>query len=160
MRYGSQYNMTRVQSAKLRLESGGDVEALCDAFTRRYGEIYSPEATFPAGGINIENVFLTAQVRRKPFDLAAAALASASPDAAARTGERNVYWDPELGRVATPVYDAAKLRPGNKIKGPCIVESPVTTFVVAPGWDFHIDAWNNGVLERREEKQKTSRRKS
>lgn len=149
MRYGSQYNMTRVEAPSLALKGAADVQALCDSFTRRYGEVYSPEATFPAGGINVENFFLTASVVKTPFAMRDEDMADATPDSAARTGERPVYWEPTDGYVATPVFDARRLKPGNRLSGPCIIESPETTYVVAPGWDFHIDAWRNGVLERR-----------
>ncbi len=43
---------------------------------------------------------------------------------------------------------ARRLKPGNRLAGPAVIESPDTTYVVAPGWTFHIDAWRNGVLER------------
>ena len=148
MRYGSQYNMTRVTAPKLRLDNTADVKALCDAFTARYAEVYSPEATFPAGGINVESFFLTASVAQDPFALPAETLAAAEPDAGAKTETRPVYWDPADGFVATPIYDARRLKPGNRLAGPAVIESPDTTYVVAPGWTFHIDAWRNGVLER------------
>jgi N-methylhydantoinase A len=148
MRYGSQYNMTRVTAPKLRLDNTDDVKALCDAFTARYAEVYSPEATFPAGGINVESFFLTASVAQDPFALPAETLAAAEPDVSAKTETRPVYWDPADGFVATPIYDARRLKPGNRLAGPAVIESPDTTYVVAPGWTFHIDAWRNGVLER------------
>lgn len=148
MRYGSQYNMTRVTAPKLRLDGTDDVKALCDAFTARYGEVYSPEATFPAGGINVESFFLTASVAQEAFALPAETLAAPEPDASAKTETRPVYWDPADGFVATPIYDARRLKPGNRLAGPAVIESPDTTHVVAPGWTFHIDAWRNGVLER------------
>lgn len=148
MRYGSQYNMTRVTAPKLRLDNTDDVKALCDAFTARYAEVYSPEATFPAGGINVESFFLTASVAQDAFALPAETLAAAEPDAGAKTETRPVYWDPADGFVATPIYDARRLKPGNRLAGPAVIESPDTTYVVAPGWSFHIDAWRNGVLER------------
>lgn len=148
MRYGSQYNMTRVAAPTLRLESADDVKALCDAFTARYAEVYSPEATFPAGGINVESFFLTASVAQDAFALPAETLAAPEPDANAQTETRPVYWDPADGFTDTPIYDARQLKPGNRISGPAVIESPDTTHVVAPGWTFHIDAWRNGVLER------------
>ncbi|MEX6725452.1 hydantoinase/oxoprolinase family protein [Parapedomonas caeni] len=148
MRYGSQYNMTRVTAPSLQLTSTADVEALCDLFTRCYGEVYSPEATFPAGGINVDNFLLTASVIHRDMTLKAAELASPEPAAAALRETRPVYWGPSEGHVDTPVYDCARLVSGNRMAGPCIIESRETTYVVAPGWRFTMDAWRNGVLER------------
>ena len=148
MRYGSQYNMTKVKSASLELSGPEDAKALCDTFTRQYAEIYSPEATFPAGGINVENFSLTAAVRvidRLPKALALQGLA---PEANALTDERPVYWSPESGLLQTPVYDYARLLPGNQIVGPAIIESIETTYVVAPSWQFTLDGYGNGIMEQ------------
>jgi len=117
MRYGSQYNMTRVTAPKLRLDNTADVKALCDAFTARYAEVYSPEATFPAGGINVESFFLTASVAQDPFALPAETLAAAEPDAGAKTETRPVYWDPADGFVATPIYESRRVGPSTSTPG-------------------------------------------
>lgn len=148
MRYGSQYKLTRVEWPALKLHASGDVEALCKAFERRYSQIYSPEATFASGGVNVETFYLTATVRRAPVQLEAAALEGATPPTAARTGERPVYWDPKSGFVVTPVWDWAKLRPGNVLDGPAIVESRHTTYVIEPGWRYVLDAYRVGVLTK------------
>ncbi|MFC7050018.1 hydantoinase/oxoprolinase family protein [Emcibacter nanhaiensis] len=148
MRYGSQYNMTKVRTDKIELTSVDDVQAICEEFTRQYGEIYSPEATFPSGGINVENFALTAAVKPTDNPIAPGEMASPEPDAGALTEKRPVYWSPEDGFVETPVYDYAGLMPGNEIMGPVIIESPETTYVVAPGWRFSMDAWRNCVMEQ------------
>lgn len=149
MRFGSQYNLTRIRAPRLELRSTDDYRALGELFVRRYGEIYSPEATFLVGGINIESFCLTASVEAPPFAPVAAALAGAEPLAAARSGSRPACWQPAEGLVETPVYDLAKVEPGNLIAGPAIIEARETTYVVEPGWAFRMDAWRNGVLEVR-----------
>lgn len=146
MRYGSQYNMTRIRAPQLLLQSEDDVRQLCDLFTRKYAEIYSPEATFPSGGINVEGFSLMATVPSTYMAPGQAALDGETPDSAACTGKRPVYWTPQDGFVDTPVYDYRKLRPGNVILGPAIIESPETTYVVAPGWRYEMDAYFNGIM--------------
>ena len=56
------------------------------------------------------------------------------PDASpARTGSRKA-WLPEAGGwTECPVYDRDRLRPGNHIAGPAIIEQMDTTTVVLPG---------------------------
>ena len=149
MRFGSQYNLTRVRAPRLQLESADDFRALGEHFVRRYGEIYSPEATFLAGGINIESFCVTAWVAAAPFGLPAAALDGERPQAAAGVGSRAACWNPARGFVDTPVYDLARLQPGNVVRGPAIIEARETTYVIEPGWTFRMDAWRNGVLETR-----------
>lgn len=147
MRYGSQYNMTKVRARQLTLENEADVKALCDEFTRRYAEVYSPEATFPSGGINVEGFALTAAVLADQRQLVPESLAGPEPDEAARLESRPVYWNPESGFVDTPVYDCDALHPGNTLMGPAIIESRQTTYVVEPGWRFTMDAYRNGIME-------------
>ena len=72
-----------------------------------------------------------------------------STPAAASVGSRPACWDPAAGCVDTPVYQLARLRPGNVVAGPAIIEARETTYVIEPGWSFRMDVWRNGVLEAR-----------
>jgi len=148
MRYGSQYNLTKVTAPKLTLDGTADVEALCAAFTQEYSRIYSPEAAFPAGGVNVECFYLTASVVTEEAPLAPAETDGAEPPAAARLGSRPACFDPAAGHRDTPVFGWTALRPGNAIAGPALIEAPDTTYVVEPGWTYRMDALRNGILER------------
>jgi len=66
--------------------------------------------------------------------------------AAARKGERRVLWP--AGDRETPIFDHERLRCGNRIAGPAVIESPFTTYAVAPGWTFEMDRYGNGVFTR------------
>jgi N-methylhydantoinase A/acetophenone carboxylase len=147
MRYGSQYNLTKIEAPRLLLQGEDDVRALCERFTGRYSEIYSPEAAFPVGGINVECFYLTASVSQPcaPFPRQADGGEDAS---AARAGSRPACFDPAAGLADTPVYDWTRLAPGNRIAGPALIEAPETTYVIEPGWHYRMDPWKNGVLER------------
>ncbi len=147
MRYGSQYKLTSIEAPALFLKNTDDVKALCDSFTERYAEIYSPEATFPSGGINVETFYLTASIIKPALTLQAVESDGPSPDTAALLCQRPVYWDPQQGFTDTPVYDYALLRPGNQIQGPAVVEAVHTTYVVAPEWRFTLDNWGNAIIE-------------
>jgi N-methylhydantoinase A len=147
MRYGSQYNMTKVRTPRLMLENTADVKEICDLFSSRYAEIYSPEATFPSGGINVEGFSLSASVPSTFVLPQPEVLAGPQPDKAASLGSRPVYWTPEQGFIETPVFDCRKIKPGNVIAGPAIIESPETTYVVAPGWHYEMDAYFNGIMQ-------------
>ncbi len=70
-----------------------------------------------------------------------------SDAAAAVIGERQV-WLPEAGGfVACPVYDRDKLRAGNCLEGPAIVEQMDATTVVLPGMTARVEPYLNLVLE-------------
>lgn len=150
MRYGSQYNMTKVRVPTLKLESEGDVKALCDEFTRCYAEVYSPEATFPSGGINVETFTLTAAVVAEKTQMARGEEGEHVPDDAARLPSRPVYWSPEGGYVETQVFDCDLLKPGNTLAGPAIIESKKSTYVIEPGWRFTMDEYRNGIIEQQD----------
>src|SRR5207248_1527804 len=63
-----------------------------------------------------------------------------------RLGARKAFF---RGRfVATPVYDGARLGPGQAILGPAIVEEPFTTIVVYPGQRATVDAFGNYTITR------------
>ncbi len=148
MRFGSQYNLTKVQAPRLSMRGEDDYRELGERFVARYGEIYSAEATYLAGGINLETFYLSASVNLRPFLLNAEALREATPEPKALIAERSALWVPARGFESSPVYDIARLHPGNRIAGPAIVEASETTFVVEPDWIFKMDAYRSGIFER------------
>jgi N-methylhydantoinase A len=64
------------------------------------------------------------------------------PSAALRQ-TRPVFFDQENGFVETPIYDGPRLRPGNRLSGPCVIEEPATTIVVYPGQIARLTARDN-----------------
>ncbi|UYN97112.1 MAG: hydantoinase/oxoprolinase family protein [Enhydrobacter sp.] len=70
------------------------------------------------------------------------------PDASAAIAGRRRVWLPEARDVVdTPVYDRARLRPGNRFDGPAIVEQMDATTLVPPGLTARVDRWFNLILE-------------
>ena len=63
----------------------------------------------------------------------------------AQKGERPVFW---LGKwLTTPIYSREKLRPGNRVTGPAIIEGQFTNYAVPSGKVFVLDSLGNGVLD-------------
>lgn len=61
--------------------------------------------------------------------------------------KRKVYFE-EYGKfVDTPVYDRAKLKSGNLIEGPAVIEERITTIIVHPNWNASVDGFNNVIME-------------
>lgn len=72
----------------------------------------------------------------------------AGSDAAqARIGERQVWFPEADGFVVCPVYDREKLKAGNRIKGPAIVEQMDATTVLLPGMHGVVEPYLNLILE-------------
>ncbi len=147
MRYGMQYNLTKVLSPHLTLQNPDQIKDICDCFTEEYSSVYSPEATFLQGGINVECFYLTATVEEEPPRWDPAELAGPEPPAEAAREPRRAFWLKQGGFCDTPVYDFHRLLPGNVIQGPALVDARHTTFVIEPSWRFTLDHFFNGVLE-------------
>ena len=61
----------------------------------------------------------------------------------AQVGARPVYFD-EF--IKTPVFSMELLRPGNRIAGPAVVESPATTMLLHPQQLATVDRYRNLLL--------------
>jgi N-methylhydantoinase A len=72
----------------------------------------------------------------------------AGPDASAAVVAWREVWLPDAGSIVScPVYDRDKLRAGNRIAGPAIVEQMDATTLVLPGMVGRVDRYLNLVLE-------------
>ena len=143
-----QYNLMKVVSPRLTLKGSEDFKVICDAFTKQYADVYSPEATFPMGGINLECFHLTAMVTLPPLQLESMEENGPTPPDVASLPSRQAYWAALSGFRETPVFAFKELLVGNVIDGPALVEAEDTTYVIEPGWKFVLDRFRNAVLER------------
>jgi len=64
----------------------------------------------------------------------------------AKVDERQVYFGPEEGWLATPIYRRADLPVGQSIPGPAIIEEMSSTTVVLAGQNAEIDAFGNIII--------------
>ncbi len=148
MLYGGQFHVKRTLSPLLAIHNQQDVRTICDAFNKEFSEAFSPFVVNPEGGIFIESFILKAIVPTKKVELPKLALEGHDP-AAARKGERPVYWPTEKDFSDTPIYSYESLRPGNAVEGPAVVEGEYTTLVVPPTMHFTIDDRGLGILENK-----------
>ncbi|HEX3244994.1 MAG TPA: hydantoinase/oxoprolinase family protein [Chloroflexota bacterium] len=70
------------------------------------------------------------------------------PSIEARVGERDVSFHRGEPRITTRIWRRDRLRHGNELRGPAIVEQLDATTVIPPGWLGTIDAYGNLVLEQ------------
>jgi len=142
VRHRGQINEVEVDVRGARL-GPEDLDALRTNFFARYELLYGRGASLPGARLEVVTFRCrAAAVTPKPPLARAATLEERAP-AEAGAGWRDVYWS-ELGRqVATPIWDGQALRPGNRLAGPAVVETPDTTVVVHPGQSLRIDAFGN-----------------
>jgi N-methylhydantoinase A/acetophenone carboxylase len=143
MLYGGQFHVKRALSPRLALRGPEDVRAVCDAFNKEFSEAFSPFVVNPEGGVFVESFILKAIVPTQRVALPKMPLEGSDP-AAARKGERPVYWEKDFR--ATSIFAYEKLRPGNVVEGPAVIESEYTTIVVPPALRFSMDEQGLGFL--------------
>jgi N-methylhydantoinase A len=83
--------------------------------------------------------------RRRPFVLTRKPFSGKNPSGALKR-KRRVYFKEHGGFIETPCYDGDKLRHGNVIKGPAIIEEKKTTVVVPPRSTVTVDAYENYLV--------------
>ena len=97
--------------------------------------------------VELVNVGVTGLGLLKRPQIPALTLATPDPSAALRE-YTTVYFPQEQGAVQCPIYARAKLRAGNEIIGPAIVDQYDSTTVVNPGWHGRVDQWGSLVLTK------------
>ncbi|HVZ08730.1 hydantoinase/oxoprolinase family protein [Rhodopila sp.] len=124
--------------------SAAVIDALAAAFTAAHQRLYGFAAEDEPIQLVTFRVEASAIVPKATF----AAEPDGGPDAsAALVGTRSV-WLPETGGAADcPVYDRAKLRAGNRLRGPAIIEQMDATTVVLPGMTARVEPFRNLILE-------------
>lgn len=61
--------------------------------------------------------------------------------------KRKIYFEEYAKFVDIPIYNREKLKPGNLIEGPAVIEERITTIVVHPNWNAHVDSFNDIIME-------------
>ncbi|HVY14085.1 MAG TPA: hydantoinase/oxoprolinase family protein [Rhodopila sp.] len=128
----------------LPADTADPVAALADGFAAAHQRQYGFTADDEPVQLVTFRVEASAIVPKARFTPSA----EAGPDpAAALIGYRSV-WLPEAGgAVETPIYDRTRLRPGNCVPGPAIVEQMDATTVILPGWTARVEPYLNLILE-------------
>ncbi len=146
MRHRGQINEVEVDLDDGRLDEAA-LEELRERFVARYERLYGRGAALR--GARLEMVTFrcrSSAVSRKPTLVAAETLSEViAPDA--QTGTREIWWAEQRALTPTPIYDGYKLVPGNRLDGPCVVETTTTSMVVHPGQRIEVDALGNFVID-------------
>lgn len=146
MLYGGQVHRKRSSSPVLHVNSEADMKAIYDEFEQEFSDAFSPLVCHPDGGVYVESFVLTASIPTEVPDIPEYPVAGPDPSEALRS-KRPCFWGNE-GFEETKVYDFSKLKAGNQISGPSILETEYTTLVVPPGFVCKIDEHLFARIER------------
>ena len=120
------------------------LDALAEGFAEAHRRLYG----FVAEGEAVQIVTLRAEASGIVKKAAFRALPEEGPDAStAIIGKREVWLPEANGFVACPVYARERLRPGNCIFGPAVVEQMDATTVILPGMRGRVEPYLNLILE-------------
>lgn len=145
MRFGVQVYYTRIVSPRMYLKTEDDAKAVCDQFIQDYSKKYSKDSARQEVGVSVENFCLRALVTRPKPQMPKYEY-KGEKSAKALKGSRKVFWD--SGFEETPVYNHELLAYGNIVKGPAIIESFDTTYVIPKRMKFTVDQFYNGIIEK------------
>jgi N-methylhydantoinase A len=119
-----------------------DLEELYRDFHELYEKSYGQGSGYREAGMEVMTFRLTARGRLKKPNIAKLSLDGKDSTRAVKS-RRPVYFEEYREMVETPIYDFEKMRPGNRLAGPAIVETPVTTIVVNPKDRAFMDEFRN-----------------
>ncbi len=145
-RYGGQLWEIRCPISTNRIGSVEDLRAIIRAFEEAYLTTYTREAMLPAGGVEIVSSALVASAAVPKPVIVKREYVGRDPKAALK-GEREVYFHGTW--MGSPIYSMERLRVGNVVEGPAIVEGTDTTLVVSPGCALTVDEYLNMAMEER-----------
>ena len=146
LRYGRQvHEVTTPVHAATPLDEAG-LAALVDDFEALYERKYGKGSAYRDAGIEMTMFRLSARGPMTRPEIPAEPLGGADPGAAS-LGVRDVFVDAADGMAPAEIYDFEKLTPGNVIKGPAVVHTPITTIVVQAAQTGRMDQYRNIVIE-------------
>jgi N-methylhydantoinase A len=121
---------------------GHDLDRLYENFHALYEKSYGRGSGYREAGMEVMTFRLTARGRLKKPNIARLAL-DGKDSARAMKSLRPVYFEEYREPVETAIYEFDKLKPGNELAGPAVIETPVTTIVVNPKDRATMDEFRN-----------------
>jgi N-methylhydantoinase A len=146
LRYRRQvHEVTTPVHARTPLDTAG-LAALIDDFESLYERKFGRGSAYREAGIEMTMFRLTAsglmQRPKLPKET------EGSPDASgARIGRRRIFVEARGALAEADIYDFTKLAPGNRLSGPAVIHTPITTIAVQQGQSARMDGYRNIVLE-------------
>jgi N-methylhydantoinase A len=146
MRYGRQ-----VHQVSTPLQNGYPVTAqtlgaLQLEFEQLYERRYGRGSSYRAAGVELVTFRLKARGMMSRLRMEPVAL-GASDAARAERGTRPIMIEETGAMQAVTVYDFERMEPGNVVRGPTVIHSPLTTVVVHTGQVARMDGLRNLILE-------------
>lgn len=144
LRYAGQYHEVSVDIAPALLRDG-QIDAIRDRLHETHNRLYGYDLRAEGTAVELVNLRVNAVghvekpvLTEEPLD---------GPDAShAFKGKRAMYLPSQNGFCDAPVYDGDRLRHGNRLSGPALVEAENATIVVPDGFALSVDSLGTCIL--------------
>jgi N-methylhydantoinase A len=134
LRYSRQvHEVTTPLKAPLPLTNDG-LDILSRDFESLYERKYGKGSAFREAGIEMTQFRLTAR-------------GLLNHSSAALTGRRKIFVEAKSAMIESDIYDFTRLNPGNVIKGPAVIHTPITTIVLQDNQKSVMDQYRNIIIE-------------
>jgi N-methylhydantoinase A len=143
LRYVGQYHEVEIELPGRDIIAE-DIEQLAKVFQQKHEALYT--FSLPWVPIEIRVLRLVAKVKGQKIDLRRISKGTKDPSKAFKR-TRKCFFEGQFGE--TTVYDSEKLKAGNIISGPAIIEVPTTTAVIPRNFQCKVDDLNNYIITRR-----------
>ena len=137
MQYMGQLNDLEIISPVKNASGAEDWNKLTDAFEETFARVYASSASSPELGYGVTGAVMHGTVEVKKPAIPSEADAGPTPSDDARIGSRKFYYEKKWHDA--DLFIMEKINAGNKMVGPCVIESDATTFVVPPGFETFMD---------------------
>lgn len=148
LRYIGQAYEVVVPVGNGRIEKG-EIEKVKLAFHQSHARLYghsAPDEPVEAVNLRVSTVGVVNKPKFKKIDKESGSKKSGG----AIKSKRKVYFEKYSGFVDCPIYDRYKLRAGDHIDGPAVIEEVDSTTVLYPGHEARTDEWGNLIMSTNE----------
>ncbi len=148
MRFGMQVHELEVDvpDGKLTLAI---IEKVTRDFIAKYEATYGQDSAYTAAGIEYVNFRVngTLDMERPVLDI----VGHQTKNSGSLTGRKKAFFAP-AGEIDTEIHMGDKMRPGQVLKGPAIIQRPGDTVVLPPGTRAEVDRYG-GITITWQEKE-------
>lgn len=146
LRYRRQvHEVTTPIRAATPLDQAG-LETLIADFEALYERKFGKGSAYREAGVEMTMFRLTASGKIERPNLPKVAEGAADAGAA-KIGRRPVFSERHGALVEADIYDFTRLEPGNRLAGPAVIHTPITTIAVQADQTARMDGYRNIVLE-------------
>ena len=139
--FGQSYELTIPAATPFNSEA---LKGVIESFHKKHEMIYGYSVKDEP--VELVNVKVTALGLMKKPELKTYSISKPSPPKEALITKRDVFFEQLESYIETPVYKREKLKAGNIIYGPAVIEQYDATTVVYPKWKASVDKFGNLIL--------------